>query len=436
MKTNNYLNNFLAILFVQLLFTSISATTIYVSPTGASGKDGLSWANSKQTVAQAVGIAVEGDQIWVQAGTYSQAASINVTVKGVSIYGGFVGTETTLEERNWATNKTILNNTGATTATRLFLVGNGTGIDASNFVLDGFTLQNGYSSSGGAILFSGSLSLNMTVRNCIFRNNRSTVNNGAIGVVAGNSVSFYNCLFENNEAVGTASAVNMLGSGQFYNCTFVNNKSGSLTGTLLYISGANTMINCIVWNNQNSDGSLSTITTSGTTTVNYIASDVAVGVATNSITLNASNSNLAGPNFKTPNSTAGFVADVTTLDAFDYSLLDASPCVNSGNNVAVAGSFDLAMNTRILNTTVDMGAYENLSIATNILPVNSTQKYFSVLNNAITPTTDGMIYVYTLDGKMMVNKPVKIGQKVVLNSGIYLVHFVTNSGFSVEKIVL
>ena len=361
MNTKCYIKKFSALLFVLYSISSISAKTIFVSTTGTSAKDGLSWTNPKQTMAQAIGIAVEGDQIWVKTGTYGQTSSVNVTLKSISIYGGFVGTETTLSERNWAANKTILNNTGATTATRLFLVGSGSGVDASNFILDGFTLQNGYSNTGGALLFSGSLSSNMTVRNCIIRNNRSTANNGAVGVIGGNSVSFYNCLFANNEAAGSASAANILGTGHFYNCTFVNNKSLSPTAsTVLYLNGSNSLVNCIVWNNQKSDGALSTISAIAANTVKNIASDIAVGVATSSITLNASNTNIAGPNFKTPGATVGYVADVTTLDALDYSLASASPCINIGDNASVVGSTDLAMNTRICRTTVDLGAYEYL----------------------------------------------------------------------------
>jgi len=421
----------------MFLITSISSKTIYVSTTGASAKDGLSWTNPKQTLTQAIGIAVEGDQIWVKTGTYGQTAGVNVTLKSISIYGGFVGTETTLSERNWAANKTILNNTGATTATRLFLIGSGAGVDASNFILDGFTLQNGYSNSGGALLFSGSLSSNMTVRNCIIRNNRSTANNGAVGIITGNSVSFYNCLFANNEAAGSASAANILGTGHFYNCTFVNNKSLSPTASLvLYLNGANSLVNCIVWNNQKSDGSLSTISAIAANTVNYIASDVSVGVATNSITLNALNANAAGPNFKTPGAEVGYVADVTALDAYDYSLSSASPCINNGDNASVVGSTDLAMNTRILRTTVDIGAYESDYFTTGYSNLTNENSLFLVTKNGIISTSEATMSVYSLDGKMHTNEYVKIGQEIKLHSGVYIVRSVNKQGLSVQKIVL
>jgi len=286
MKIKKETKSIFALLLAFSFISVLSAKNIYVSTTGAGAKDGLSWSNPKQTLAQAVSIAVEGDQIWVKSGTYSQITSVNVTLKNISIYGGFAGTESTLAERNWVINKTILNNTGATTATRVFLIGAGTGTNASNFTLDGFTVQNGYSNAGGAISFSGALSTNMIVRNCTFRNNRSTVNSGAIVIVAGNSVSFYSCLFENNESTGSASVATILGTGKFYNCTFVNNKSGSLSSTVLYLNGANELKNCILWNNQNSDGSFSTVSTTTATLIDHIASDFAIPTATNSFIFN------------------------------------------------------------------------------------------------------------------------------------------------------
>ena len=439
MNTKCYIKKFSALLFVLYSISSISAKTIFVSTTGTSAKDGLSWTNPKQTMAQAIGIAVEGDQIWVKGGTYGQTIGVNVSLKSISFYGGFAGTETTLTERNWVTNKTILNNTGATTATRLFLIGTS---DASNFILDGFTLQNGTSSAGGAILFSGSVSTNMTVNNCIFRNNRSTANNGAIGVIGGNSVSFYNCLFENNESAGSASAVNILGAGKFYNCTFVNNKSATTNGSVIYLNGANTLINCIVWNNQKSDGSLSTISTTTATTVKYIASDVTVGVATNSISLNALNANATGPNFKSPGTAVGYVADVTTLDALDYSLSDSSPCVNAGIDSVVHDSYDLAKQTRIFGGKVDMGSYENQHVAyagIRSLTTNNSV-WVSVQNKTIAVhglTEKANLKLFTLDGRVILIKTIEDnGTFDIPTKGIYILNISQGTNRQNIKIII
>ncbi len=49
--------------------------------------------------------AVEGDEIWVKQGTYNIAKTILV-FKVVFLYGGFDGTETQVEPRDWVNNIT------------------------------------------------------------------------------------------------------------------------------------------------------------------------------------------------------------------------------------------------------------------------------------------------------------------------------------------
>jgi len=441
MKNSNFTKEYFVLFFSILLFTSLSAKTIYVTTTGSNANTGLSWASPKQSIAQAITIAADGDEVWVKAGTYTQAAGgVSVSFKSISIYGGFAGTEIALADRNWVTNKTILNNTGTATNSRHFLVGS-TG-DATNFILDGFTLQNGTSNAGGAISFSGSLSQNMIVRNCIFRNNRSTGNNGTISLVAGNSVSFYNCLFENNEAADKASVVGNLGTCNFYNCTFVNNKSARTAdgaGTVMFLGSSGSLVNCIVWNNRNSfDNSLSSIggLPNPATNVHHVASDLSFTGALNTIVLNQTNNNAVGPNFKNVGASVGYVADVTTLDALDYSLASASPCINIGDNTAVVDSYDLAMNIRILRTTVDIGAYESDYFTTGLSNQIKENSLFSVTKNGIISTSEATMRVYSLDGKIHFNECVKIGQEIILHSGVYIVRSVNKLGLSVQKIVL
>ena len=57
--------------------------------------------------------ASSGQQIWVAAGTYKPTAGTDRTISfalkpGVGVYGGFAGTETALEQRDWRTNVTTL----------------------------------------------------------------------------------------------------------------------------------------------------------------------------------------------------------------------------------------------------------------------------------------------------------------------------------------
>jgi len=85
---------------------------LYAAPTAQGSGDCSSWANAC-TLQTALTNAVSGDEIWVQAGVHYPGAagdrSATFTLKnGVALYGGFAGTETSRDQRNWQTNKTIL----------------------------------------------------------------------------------------------------------------------------------------------------------------------------------------------------------------------------------------------------------------------------------------------------------------------------------------
>ena len=71
---------------------------IYVSADGADDNGGASWDNAKATLQAALDECAYGSQIWVKSGEYDFGGEIEL-VEGVYIYGGFAGTERSLEER-------------------------------------------------------------------------------------------------------------------------------------------------------------------------------------------------------------------------------------------------------------------------------------------------------------------------------------------------
>ncbi len=78
-------------------------TTWYVDDDASPGGDGTTWATAYDSLSTALTAAQSGDQIWVAAGTYVGNFTLALEVK---LYGGFVGTETELSQRNWTVVRT------------------------------------------------------------------------------------------------------------------------------------------------------------------------------------------------------------------------------------------------------------------------------------------------------------------------------------------
>ncbi|HUW95696.1 MAG TPA: DUF1565 domain-containing protein, partial [Anaerolineae bacterium] len=120
----------------------------YVKPTASGSGNCSDWANAC-TLQNALGAAGTGDEIWVAEGTYKPGALITATFQltsGVALYGGFAGSESSLEERDWTVHETILSGDIGTpddTSDNSYHVvtGSGTGGTA---VLDGFTIRGGH----------------------------------------------------------------------------------------------------------------------------------------------------------------------------------------------------------------------------------------------------------------------------------------------------
>ena len=154
---------FLYVLCVMIFITTAAlAQTIFVKANVTGANNGSSWQNAYTTLQPALNAATAGTQIWVAAGTYKptvkaaeEDAAGNPTIDrdkafvlkaDVEIYGGFVGTETELDQRNWKTNLTILSgdldNNGALSDGGAHHVVIFVG-DVGDACLDGFTITGG-----------------------------------------------------------------------------------------------------------------------------------------------------------------------------------------------------------------------------------------------------------------------------------------------------
>ena len=257
-------------LLLGLIAGSATAGTRYVNVAQTTGaNDGTSWADAFQGVTgvqSALAVSVAGDDIWVAQGNYKPTAGTSRTISfvllnGVALYGGFVGTETALDQRDCVAHETLLNadlngddgQWGIYTDNSFHVI-DATGADATA-VLDGFTIRGGnahfpptsYATVGGGILCVNGAS--PTVRNCVFRQNRGDA--GAAGVADASSPTFLDCRFESNiaEYDGAGLAIFNNASPVVRRCVFTSNLCGS-TGSAVVISASNpTLTNCLIRNN-------------------------------------------------------------------------------------------------------------------------------------------------------------------------------------------
>jgi hypothetical protein len=157
------------------------------------------------TAQDALGTSVNGSEIWVSEGVYRPATSANRSAtfllnKGnVALHGGFAGTETSRDERDWQKYRTVLSGDlggdDATDACGVVLdwsdIVTGTtnnvynvvkAESVSGVVLDGFTITGGYNDISGWDVGAGLFPTynNLTLRNLVFRGNLANGAGGAI----------------------------------------------------------------------------------------------------------------------------------------------------------------------------------------------------------------------------------------------------------------
>ncbi len=116
--------------------SSARATIFYVNAQAATNApaDGRTWATAFSTLEAGLAAAQAGDEAWVAQGTYFVPSTLPagfVLSNGVALYGGFAGSETNRDQRDWTRRPSILDGgraaapmvvsiaAGATTTTRL-----------------------------------------------------------------------------------------------------------------------------------------------------------------------------------------------------------------------------------------------------------------------------------------------------------------------------
>ncbi len=284
--------------FVCLITTLVTAQTrIYVDADATGANDGSSWTDAFEDLQDALAAASTGDSLWIAAGSYFPTQGSNrdssfEIVSGIALYGGFNGTENSLDARNITTNQTILSgdlneddgSNFANTADNSYSVVYGDMLSSSTR-LDGLYIEGGNADdntsgtdqsrrrSGGGFYNDGEAGSSLpSITNCIFRSNQAQAfgaaiyNNGSFGgntdieithtqfidnhcVISGGALHndgrmsgqsnpyLYKCIFENNFADNSGGAIYNMGQGgdsspEIVSCVFSSNET--LTNTVSY----------------------------------------------------------------------------------------------------------------------------------------------------------------------------------------------------------
>ena len=368
---------FLCVMMITVLFPmGAQATRYYVTVDAQPSGTGASW-NDAMPLATAISRAVAGDELWLKG--YSEGGREHsyvvpedgYTLKaGVRLYGGFAGTEASIDGRAVIDGKayrmayrTVLTadikRDDTVDATNLIFPANTSRQDNATRVLtlnlertqasgnqnqqptvvDGITIARGHADGGqgGGILVTGQ-GVNYEIRRCFFIENYAA-EGGALCVADGVQGGIVDrCGFFNNAAGarGTLSnsggAISLRGAGTVVNTAVFNNENGGIllsgnnarvinstvvrnTGAGIDGNSSTQVLNTVVWGNSllsMTDASRPSFRNSAYPEANPGGTDGTAG--NGNVYLAAKNNEPDGPHFSSPSVKIGFDTDYRILE--------------------------------------------------------------------------------------------------------------------------
>lgn len=367
-----------SLLFLLLsMVIPIQAATIYVKPASLGGNDetgdGTTWATAYATPAKAFEHAnTSGDVVAIMQGTYTLTSSLINTTKttNITVMGGYTGVDT---DRVVDASNTIFEYAGTTTVRVLADYGAGLlfsgitfqnlqpegsqygifvniGVAGANLTLEDCVVKNFVNKAGLYVrgIFRFNMSATLNINRCQFidcEEKSTAAHNAVITRNAGNAT----IIIKNSIVKGTktrpfiTSAAAGTNSHTISNCNFVDNSAGAGVNLSTYFT---TVIkNSIFYNSSLSGG--------GTLNNSYYNGSIGTFTATNSVLFsNAS--------------------DVFSNETNFYPALTFAGMDNGDNTVVSEGDKDVAGNNRLVNSTVDIGAYENIVAPVGVAGSNVT----------------------------------------------------------------
>ena len=371
--------------------------------------------------------------IWIAEGTYypaptlgtegSRAASFKL-VDGVSLYGGFAGTETTLDERDLSSHETILSgdigvlgDSSDNVFSVIYCGSNQQQYPVIEAVLENLTIVEGNASSttppdswkgycggGGIYVASGNT---LTIRGCTISNNYG-LHGGGIQNDGGTLEIKDSTFTHNKSSSGGAGLYNESGTATVINTTLSNNVTAGTGGGIrntatLVVTNSTIADNWAYDGGGLSNGRYNSSDNSSATTLNntIVARNTAndknnspdlqnyLGTIAGSYNLIGDGANqtelLNGVNGNQVGTSAEpidpRISPLTQLAnaRWGHRLFSDSPAINAGNNAFALDATgnplaeDAAGNPRVLDGTVDIGATEGY--IPNCSPSSSAQTY-------------------------------------------------------------
>ncbi|SFW83909.1 Ig-like domain-containing protein [Chitinophaga sancti] len=397
-----------------------SFNRIYVNVNNPTPGTGSSWATAYNDLAAALAAGNQADTFWVAQGTYLPTTTGDRTIAFAPkpsqvIYGGFVGTEVLLSQRNWKTNVTILS--GDIGAAGMAGDNSYNVVRIINALVDGVTIRDGqadygfptltpnqYNTGAGVSLFtdasvSAATTVAATVVNCTFTNNYAIYGAGfgALGIAAtgvqpylGTRVS--KCIFIENTANTAGGAIAIcyhgacVGNDYTDNSIFIGNKATSGHGAVIanILDGTTTqhrpwMDNVVFW--ENGEDLVYNSLANGATGGPYIEFAIIWRLGAKYGASNFSDANITWHDSDIYVDDANLPATNINTDpqfadgpGYDFHVAACSPVIDATILTAVgSSSTDYDGNPRVVKT-VDMGIYESTKTI-SVAPTVATQ-YF------------------------------------------------------------
>ena len=393
---------------------------IYVNDTAVGDDDGTSWDDAFTNLQNALYVAEAGDEIWVAEGVYRPVwrthadeprSATFCIASGVSVFGGFPepggSSAPGMADRTPKTYVTQLSGdigaAGDSSDNAYHVVALGQSNDsiglgyASDTTVDGVEISGGnadgvgYYRDWGGGLFALQCDSSNAILNCAFTDNAAV--HGAGMAQVGSSVPLGDCRFTDNVSSGVGNGgggLSLNSSSPLVNaCLFLGNNGGN-GGAVATNNSSATFVNCVVSGNDATYGAALEATGGHVRLANctVVGNDSAPTAGFSNAGLHFSGSltvancivrdntpaQMGNPGGGTPavsySCVEGGYAGDGNLDedpmflnavAGDFHLRPGSPCRDSGSNDAIPDGVttDANGNARILNDTVDMGAFEH-----------------------------------------------------------------------------